>query len=356
MARSRELRRARASAEFTVFDGNLAGEDIPDPTQHRLSPTALEEWTRARRRTSSTGSSGWGRWRSRRRSSGSRRWSEATCCTRCGTAGPRCARARAGPRAWRRRGRRTVEGGSKRSPRRRAARPSSGESQASDCCGPRTGECSARPRDLAHPGRRAARQTRRGRPGRCGALVRSRPDAPGHDRSRRRPCSCGCADSIDRIDRRRDGGLVVTDYKTGKADRYKANSRQTRRERGQRLQLPLYALAARDAYGEPETAVRAEYWFTSLRGNFVRLGYDVTEDVLEQTRESLSVIVDGIRDGMFLARPRRTRAASRTTAPGATPGPTTPPVPGSARPRRRPRCAPCSTARRTRDPSRRRGA
>ncbi|GLZ51350.1 PD-(D/E)XK nuclease family protein [Actinomycetospora sp. NBRC 106378] len=106
---------------------------------------------------------------------------------------------------------------------------------------------------------------------------------------------------IDRVDRRRDGGLAVTDYKTGRADSYKTITPEDPTDHGQRLQLPVYALAAREQYGEGP--VHSEYWFTSLKGGFTPVGYDVTDDVLDETRRVLRVIVDSIRDGVFLARP-----------------------------------------------------
>ncbi|HET9143273.1 hypothetical protein, partial [Actinophytocola sp.] len=43
--RALAVRAARSSAEFTVFDGNLAGESVPDPTGAAVvSATALESW------------------------------------------------------------------------------------------------------------------------------------------------------------------------------------------------------------------------------------------------------------------------------------------------------------------------
>ena len=108
---------------------------------------------------------------------------------------------------------------------------------------------------------------------------------------------------IDRVDRRRNGGLAVTDYKTGRSTAYKTIGQTDPTDRGQRLQLPVYALAARERYGDPTTPVRSEYWFTSLKGGFTPIGYDVTEDVLDETRRVLRTVVDSIRDGVFLARP-----------------------------------------------------
>lgn len=107
---------------------------------------------------------------------------------------------------------------------------------------------------------------------------------------------------IDRIDRAPDGRLVVTDYKSGKPDSY-ATLDKDPCDRGQRLQLPVYALAARAAFGSDDTTVCAEYWFTSRRGQFKRIGYLVDDPVLEQASTALRTIVDGISRGMFLARP-----------------------------------------------------
>jgi RecB family exonuclease len=108
---------------------------------------------------------------------------------------------------------------------------------------------------------------------------------------------------IDRIDRVPDGRLVVTDYKSGKPDAYSALDKDPC-DRGQRLQLPVYALAARAAFGSDDTTVCSEYWFTSRRGQFKRIGYLVDDHVLEQTRTALRTAVDGISRGMFLARPK----------------------------------------------------
>lgn len=108
---------------------------------------------------------------------------------------------------------------------------------------------------------------------------------------------------IDRIDRAPDGGLVVTDYKTGKAEPYAA-LREDPIHHGQRLQLPVYALAAHSAFGTADTPVWSEYWFTSRRGRFERVGYAVDEGVIDLVRAALRVAVDGISQGVFLARPK----------------------------------------------------
>lgn len=106
---------------------------------------------------------------------------------------------------------------------------------------------------------------------------------------------------IDRIDTGPAGGLVVTDYKTGKADKYRALGTDPI-DRGQRLQLPLYGQIAGAAFGA--SRVRSEYWFTSRRARFERIGYVLDDAVLERTRDALRTVVDGIRGGVFPARPK----------------------------------------------------
>lgn len=120
-------------------------------------------------------------------------------------------------------------------------------------------------------------------------------------------CFRGSADRVDR-DPARDGALVVTDYKTGSLREYedlRRNLAVDPVDRGRRLQLPLYALAAADRHPDAETArpVHARYWFTSEKGRFETIGYPVDDAVLARLRQVLTVIVDGIAAGAFPARP-----------------------------------------------------
>jgi ATP-dependent helicase/nuclease subunit B len=107
--------------------------------------------------------------------------------------------------------------------------------------------------------------------------------------------------SADRVDTDpATGELVVTDYKTGSSREYEdLRKHDDPVDRGRRLQLPLYALAA----GGGEGPVRARYWFTSEKGRFESIGYVVDEPVLARLREVLTVIADGISAGVFPARP-----------------------------------------------------
>jgi len=107
----------------------------------------------------------------------------------------------------------------------------------------------------------------------------------------------------DRIDRADDGSLHVLDYKTGRSEYYRGLSEEEPDERGRRLQLAIYGVAARVLAGHPAFTVLAEYWFVSSRGRFARIGYRVTDQVLVRVRDTLGAIVAGIEAGVFPARP-----------------------------------------------------
>ncbi len=110
----------------------------------------------------------------------------------------------------------------------------------------------------------------------------------------------------DRLDMSADGSSVlVIDYKTGGA----YSSRELERDvidRGKRLQLGIYSLAARSI--EPAAVrVRAAYWFATARGGFqfAPHGYlDIGDERANRRfREGVSTIVEGIRRGLFPANP-----------------------------------------------------
>jgi ATP-dependent helicase/nuclease subunit B len=108
---------------------------------------------------------------------------------------------------------------------------------------------------------------------------------------------------IDRVDLAADGTLWVVDYKTGSAKRYQGLSAdQPLGRSGTTLQLAIYGLAL--AAEDPAAAsVHSEYWFTSARGDFKRLGYDLTDDVRTALQRALQVAVDGITAGRFPMKP-----------------------------------------------------
>lgn len=110
----------------------------------------------------------------------------------------------------------------------------------------------------------------------------------------------------DRIDLAGDGSLHVIDYKTGRPDSYRGLSPNDPVLGGRKIQLAVYGAAARLHHRTPDIAVWAEYWFVSAKGKFKRIGYSVTEDVLQRVGETLGTVVTGIEAGVFAPHPTAT--------------------------------------------------
>ncbi|WP_138732033.1 PD-(D/E)XK nuclease family protein [Modestobacter excelsi] len=106
--------------------------------------------------------------------------------------------------------------------------------------------------------------------------------------------------SADKVDRDIDGRLYVTDIKSGSNRAFQNLSESNPVEGGTKLQLPVYAHAARDAYGE-DAEVEAAYWF--VRRDKGRIEVPLTDAVERTYAETLQTIVTGIRSGLFPARP-----------------------------------------------------
>ena len=106
---------------------------------------------------------------------------------------------------------------------------------------------------------------------------------------------------IDRVDVAQDGRrAVVMDYKTGSSRQYRKMEDDPLMA-GKRLQLPVYALAVRETL-LPDAALRAEYWFISANGGYIRV--PVTLDAIEaQFRNTVQAIAGGVRGGIFPANP-----------------------------------------------------
>lgn len=113
---------------------------------------------------------------------------------------------------------------------------------------------------------------------------------------------------IDRLDVSPDGKTaLVLDYKTGKPDGY-TNMTNDPVMRGTRLQLPVYARAAKEIaerLGIPVEDVKAAYWFVSSRGGFVtRPSKPVRLDEMKEPfTKAVKTIDAGIKRGLFPANP-----------------------------------------------------
>lgn len=101
----------------------------------------------------------------------------------------------------------------------------------------------------------------------------------------------------DRVDlRQSDGTPMVHDYKTGKPQPQKKLDADPVLA-GTRLQLGLYAEAARQRFGTDEA--EAYYWYLKTAGDSPLVGYPFTEDRAVRFRDVVSNIVSGIEQGIF---------------------------------------------------------
>lgn len=105
----------------------------------------------------------------------------------------------------------------------------------------------------------------------------------------------------DRVDRAEDGRLLVSDYKTGRGDRYTDIATDDPVQAGTTLQLGLYAEAAIQHLGAD--AAEAHYWMVDPRAAHARYGYEWSADRRRRFGDVLATIVDGIEAGVFPAVP-----------------------------------------------------
>ncbi len=115
---------------------------------------------------------------------------------------------------------------------------------------------------------------------------------------------------VDRIDRHRDGRVRVIDYKTGKTDNFK-DLKKHPTAFGTKFQLPVYGLFARSLAKDTRDDVSAAYWFTSRAGGFDKIGYAVTDEVIEQLRQDAGLIISAIRNGVFPPKPEPSKHITR---------------------------------------------
>jgi RecB family exonuclease len=110
--------------------------------------------------------------------------------------------------------------------------------------------------------------------------------------------------SIDRVDRTRDGRLVVTDHKSGGKDKFRAMTVDDPTAGATLFQLPSYAAAARARFGEADTPVHAEYGLLR-KGDYARPGFLMSPEVDARVSQALALVVAGIEAGFFPNRPER---------------------------------------------------
>ncbi|MYH98653.1 MAG: hypothetical protein F4124_04405 [Acidimicrobiia bacterium] len=115
----------------------------------------------------------------------------------------------------------------------------------------------------------------------------------------------------DRVDKGWGDTLLVTDYKTGKADPYKDLDEDSRNWdpvlRGTRLQLPVYGLAALAHVDDSTDSVSTQYWFVTSDQQFKTHGYRLNSQVMDRFRSVIDTIADGIECGVFCDRPQPDR-------------------------------------------------
>ena len=110
---------------------------------------------------------------------------------------------------------------------------------------------------------------------------------------------------IDRVDQAPSGSpIVVFDYKTGRPEDPAKGL-----ERGNKLQLPVYALAM--AGDDRKADVHAYYWSTRAFGTDALAGIKLDEPILDQFTDHVSTIVEGIGAGVFPAFPDKPRQDGR---------------------------------------------
>ena len=125
--------------------------------------------------------------------------------------------------------------------------------------------------------------------------------------------------SADKVDRTRDGVLIVTDIKSGKADSFKVLEEDPVAA-GTKLQLPVYAHAARQSVTDkPVTGVEAMYWFVR-RDAGKRIALDLDEDLERKYAEALGTLVSGIAVGLFPGRPAKQQPYGFVECEYCTPG------------------------------------
>ena len=110
---------------------------------------------------------------------------------------------------------------------------------------------------------------------------------------------------IDRVDHSTtDDRYIVIDYKTGREFPSASDLKKDPLVGGRVLQLPVYALAARQIYDlNPTATVSSAYWFITDRGGFKYNRIDWDLEHTQQFERAVNLIVENVRLGRFPANP-----------------------------------------------------
>ncbi|HAM02625.1 MAG TPA: hypothetical protein DCQ30_10450 [Acidimicrobiaceae bacterium] len=111
----------------------------------------------------------------------------------------------------------------------------------------------------------------------------------------------------DRVDRGLGGELVVSDYKTGRQTGIAKLGSADPLDGGRRLQLPLYALAARQAFGGDGEPVLARYWMVSAERSATYFQLELDDRLERHFADVVGRIARGIDQGCFPAIPGAAR-------------------------------------------------
>ncbi|MEL7974350.1 PD-(D/E)XK nuclease family protein [Isoptericola sp. F-RaC21] len=107
--------------------------------------------------------------------------------------------------------------------------------------------------------------------------------------------------SIDKVDVGAGGIVYVTDIKTGSRTKFKDIRPGDELVGGSKLQLPVYGMAARDAFGDGTAGVAASYWF--VRKDPGRIEVPLTPELEDRFATTIGVLTRSIAAGLFPLRP-----------------------------------------------------
>jgi hypothetical protein len=104
--------------------------------------------------------------------------------------------------------------------------------------------------------------------------------------------------AIDRLEVGPDGRVVVTDFKSGRPERYRIDPADPTRS-GRLLQLPLYGLVAAREHAVPVEQVTVQYRFVGRHEVFPPVVLPLDAGILEVVHDAVRTVVAGVSAGRF---------------------------------------------------------